>query len=666
MSGILCSIAGATYSAAGRTAKTVTAVGNAQVDTAQSKFGGASYLGDGTNTNKLTVSNFTALGTGDFTLECFFRPNAGGGGNYARLIQFGDNNAGYLTICKETQNPMKIVVVIYTTTFVIPITSTNTFANDTFHHVALVRSSGTFTLYVNGANEGSSGAYTTYDVTGTNCYVGGNLALEDFDGHIDEVRVSNIARYTTTFTPSTTPFTNDTNTLLLIHADGTDAQTVFTDDVGVRSPKGISAIGNAQVDTAQSKFGGASALFDGTGDRLTISSQSDFAFGTGIFTIECWTRVSVTTTGSFWCNRKTATGIGGILYLDTDSKLKIFSNNIVSNPNGSALSTNTWYHIAVVRESNNNLKFYLDGTQYGSTITGFTQDMGTTDMPFYIGNNLLTNYGLNGYIDELRVSNSVRYTTTFTPSTTAFVNDANTLLLLHADGTDASTSFIDDVGVRSPSGISAVGNAQISTAQSKFGGSSILLDGTDDYLVVGQNNNFNFGTTGNFTIEFWIYFTSWTAPREVAVWEGRTGSGNGAELIFLYTATTLGWYVYKSNGTRTSTGVSPPMTANTWQHVALVRNGTNLQIYIDGTARGTPSTTDNFNYSHASYILIGVDEAFNRDGNGYIDEYRVSNIARYTGNFTPSSSAFVNDSNTVLLIHADGTDGLTRFTDDNA
>ena len=108
------------------------------------------------------------------------------------------------------------------------------------------------------------------------------------------------------------------------------------------------------------------------------------------------------------------------------------------------------------------------------------------------------------------------------------------------------------------------------------------------------------------------------------------------------------------------------MTANTWQHVALVRNGTNLQIYIDGTARGTPSTTDNLNYSHASYILIGVDEAFNRDGNGYIDEYRVSNIARYTGNFTPSGSAFVNDSNTVLLIHADGTNGLTRFTDDNA
>jgi hypothetical protein len=54
---------------------------------------------------------------------------------------------------------------------------------------------------------------------------------------------------------------------------------------------------------------------------------------------------------------------------------------------------------------------------------------------------------MNGHMDEIRVSNSARYTTTFTPSTTPFVNDANTLLLLHMDGTDASTVFFDDNGI---------------------------------------------------------------------------------------------------------------------------------------------------------------------------------------------------------------------------
>ncbi len=433
-----------------------------------------------------------------------------------------------------------------------------------------------------------------------------------------------------------------------------------------RTAKTVTAVGNAQVDTAQSKFGGASALFDGTSDYLTVSAGG-FNVGTGDITIEFFVRHNAINDQQVYCDFRTGTNNHFIFYVRSDNKLELFDGGSTYT-SVVTMAANTWYHLAISR-SGTSLKVYRDGTEVMSATN--TRNL-SDNSSIAIGSSYegFSTNSVNGWMDEIRVSNTARYTAGFTPTTTAFTNDANTLLLIHADGTDASTTFTDDVGVRSPAGISAIGNAQISTAQSKFGGSSILLDGTDDYLVVGQNNNFNFGTTGNFTIEFWIYFTTWTAPREVAVWEGRTGAGNGAELIFLYTATTLGWYVYKNSGTRTSTGVASGgtnfMTANTWQHVALVRNGTNLQIYIDGTARGTPSTTDNLNYSHASYILIGVDEAFNRDGNGYIDEYRVSNIARYTGNFTPSGSAFVNDSNTVLLIHADGTNGLTRFTDDNA
>ena len=433
-----------------------------------------------------------------------------------------------------------------------------------------------------------------------------------------------------------------------------------------RTARTVTTVGNAQVSTAQSKFGGASALFDGTGDYLNISPFTNIAPGTSDFTFEAWIRLP---------NDNVDYGIFGhdgfngdfMIRRVNDGTVRLGRDDVAWDLTSSAVTiANTWAHIAVCRTSTT-AKIFVNGTQVASASN--SQNYVLTNV-FRIGSG--ANMGasdFNGYMDEIRISNIGRYTANFTPSTTPFTNDVNTLLLLHCNNINGGTTFVDDIGTnlipRTPSTITASGNAKISTAQSKFGGSSILLDGTDDYLTIAQTDNFNFGTTGNFTIEFWIYFTSWTAPREVSVWEGRTPSGsNGSELIFLYTATTLGWYVYKNSGTRTSTGV-PYMTANTWQHVALVRNGTNLQIYIDGTARGTPSTTDSFNYSHASHILIGVDTDINRDGNGYIDEYRVSNVARYTGNFTPSGSAFVNDSNTVLLIHADGTNNATTFTDDN-
>jgi hypothetical protein len=79
-------------------------------------------------------------------------------------------------------------------------------------------------------------------------------------------------------------------------------------------------------------------------------------------------------------------------------------------------------------------------------------------------------------------------------------NFANVSLLLYGNGINGSTSIIDSSP--SPKTVTAFGNAQISTAQSKFGGSSIAFDGTGDYLTVPDNDNFALGN-GNFTIECW-------------------------------------------------------------------------------------------------------------------------------------------------------------------
>ena len=100
----------------------------------------------------------------------------------------------------------------------------------------MVRSGSTLTAYVDGTSVGSATWTNTTD-SSTNYvgYSGGLGGTTYYNGHIDEVRISNTARYTSGFTPSTTPFQNDANTLLLLHMDGTDGGTDFVEDNGKES-----------------------------------------------------------------------------------------------------------------------------------------------------------------------------------------------------------------------------------------------------------------------------------------------------------------------------------------------------------------------------------------------------------------------------------------------
>jgi hypothetical protein len=330
------------------------------------------------------------------------------------------------------------------------------FTTGAWYHIALVNNAGTAQMYVGGTATGSTTALSgSFGNTTTNMWIGAGAGAYSLNGWLDEVRISNTARYTSGFTPSTSTFTNDTNTLLLIHADGTDASTVFTDDNGTgRSRKGISAIGNAQVDTAQSKFGGASALFDGSGDYLQLANSSDYNFGSSNFTIEGWVRATnftsypsimgMATPGSTdgW---NLQFGIDGILYIEFRNS----ANTAVTTVAGTtAFSTATWSHFAFVRSSNT-LYTFKDGNLAESV--SVTWPITTSTANLIIGDGFgipsttwAAAQDFNGYLDEIRISNTARYTANFTPSATPFTNDANTLLLIHADGTDASTVFTDD------------------------------------------------------------------------------------------------------------------------------------------------------------------------------------------------------------------------------
>jgi hypothetical protein len=206
----------------------------------------------------------------------------------------------------------------------------------------------------------------------------------------------------------------------LLHFDGADASTTFTDVIG----KTWTANGNAQLDTAQFKYGTASLLLDGTGDYLLGQSSADWAFGTGDFTVEAWVRFnSIAATQSFFSQRNGAGTTGWTLQWSTtgpnlrfltlgDSGIYAFS----WSP-----STNTWYHVEVTR-SGTNLRAFINGTQIGTTQTD-SSNMASSDA-LEIGKvgGLGAQY-VNGWIDDSRITKGVaRHTANFTAPTAAHPN----------------------------------------------------------------------------------------------------------------------------------------------------------------------------------------------------------------------------------------------------
>lgn len=224
----------------------------------------------------------------------------------------------------------------------------------------------------------------------------------------------------------------------------------------------------------------------------------------------------------------------------------------------------------------------------------------------------------------------------------------------------------------------AGGSAQIDTSDKKFGsGSGQFIQATSDWIKAAAHSDWNFGT-GNFTIECW--FNPSYNGFDILFSIGRDSTYRG--LLFGFESVnhypSLWWSNDGANWdiNNTTFASSAPSQAS-WHHVAIVRDGNTIHCYIDGTEQGSGQDISSFNslYFDASNSDLVIGAAENDDGSagsffngaaGDIDEFRLSNIARYTGNFTPSASAFTADANTIVLLHMDGTDGSTTFTDDSA
>jgi hypothetical protein len=202
--------------------------------------------------------------------------------------------------------------------------------------------------------------------------------------------------------------------------------------------------------------------------------------------------------------------------------------------------------------------------------------------------------------------------------------------------------------------LETVGNAQISTTQSKFGGSSMAFDGTGDYLFAPSSQNLNF-RTGDFTIEGWFYLTS-TANAYRTIFYFTHSSGSTFTVRFGdNTSYNSKFQVAIAVGTASDVySVNKSMTdlQNGWHHFAFTRSGTTCRVFIDGTqenvASGTnPTTFSNASFTNSTDINSSLGPEIGRGGTadttflGYIQDLRITRgIARYTASFTAPTAAF--------------------------
>lgn len=251
------------------------------------------------------------------------------------------------------------------------------------------------------------------------------------------------------------------NVSLLLHCNGSDGSTAFTDSSS--NAHSITAAGDAQIDTDQYKWGGASGLFDGTGDWLTCPTHSSLELQTGDFTIECWMRPSAISGYRTIASHDDSSGLGPWnIYIDADGipATLVFSfcssggSNYRIESAGGAVSAGSWYHVAATR-SGNVFRLFLDGALIGTETRAIT--LHSANRPVRIGAYNVASWPIPfaGWIDDFRITKGVaRYTAAFDAPTAEFGDGLSFAALAAASsplGTPAALARTNWIGAHAAS-----------------------------------------------------------------------------------------------------------------------------------------------------------------------------------------------------------------------
>jgi hypothetical protein len=591
--------------------------------------GTGDYLSAGSGTNNVTLS-------GDFCIEAWIYRNANADGTIVGNYNSSPNRGW--SFRSYSSNNLYMYFQIDGGSEIIYTTSSATLQLQQWTHVVWCRSGTNTSVYINGTRVDNR------SLSGTSTGNGG-LSISalsqsrgdiNFNGYISNARVVNGSSVydpsQTSITVPTTPLTAITNTSLLTcqsnrFVDNSSNAFAITrnGDVSVQafSPFNPTAAWSAAT------YGG-SGYFDGSGDYLTVPDNAAFDFGSGDFTISAWVYPQgaggiidqggggASSNRSFEIYMSSASSISNA-YISSDGTYQAGYNLT-----GTTVP-NAWNFIEFTRASGT-LRLFVNGVQQSSVSANVTIFNSTATVA--IGNtsaNAVNPY--TGYISDVRVLKGTGAATSTVP-TAPLTAISNTQLL-----TNFTNAGIYDA--TSKNDLETVGNAQISTAQSKFGGSSMLFDGTGDWLRAPSGPITSL--EGDFTAEGWVYLSSTAAAWPVFT----VGDSNGSTGIELYRATSNGKWRVLSNNTAQIDSTTSTSTGS-WVHLAVTRYSGVVRLFINGINEGsTWSTTGTFSgavYVGAEFYGGSVTVA----ANGYIQDLRITKgIARYTSNFTPPTTAFL-------------------------
>jgi len=596
---------------------------------------GVSFDGDDYLT--IAYSSDFNFGTGSFTVEAFvfLRDLSGIQGIYS--TNTGANPVPKIVMYLDGATP-KLHINALNGSGNLSLNSTTDITVGTWNHIAFVRNSSTWYWFINGtqAGTGSNSTNITFSNVATTIGYGGEGYFTAMNGFISNFRVVNgTALYTSNFTAPTAPLTAVTNTKLL-----TCQSNRFVDNSA--SAHTLTPTGNPAV-TAFGPFltssvysagtNGASSQLGAT-NSVEIATGTWAQLGTGDFTWEYWIYpIAVNNyhlgSGTSGQNLSSTFTLGMsnkqlILYYTADGT----AAHLLATSGTPEYNLNEWHHLAYVRAGNVH-KIYANGILATSeTRSGAMANSTGPTVIGQFGTGGVYGYGAEGiYCDVRLVKGTAVYSgSTYTVPTAPLTAISNTELLLNFKNGQAIDSAAQN-------NLTLQGQAKLSTAQAKFGDSSFVLRGTNtgDY---GKCIIEPFGT-GNFTVECFVRINDKSDNQGFfQIADGWVNSAVKGPALEIRSGR---WRWFYGNGGNAWHGSAGPAANDTWYHVAFVRNGTTSTFYADGTAVLTASDSTDYTWGH---LAIGV----NYDGNyyfgGYIDDFRISRMARYTSNFTPATEPF--------------------------
>jgi hypothetical protein len=519
-------------------------------------------------------------------------------------------------------------------------TGNSTVSLNTWHHVALCRAGTSLQMYLNGVSPASITNSTSLTSTSATLFIGtltGPSTGQYFNGYLSNVRlVKGTAVYTSTFTPSTTPLTAISGTSLLTCQSASTVADASSNAATITKVGTADANELAPFSRVNYLYEG-SGYFDGTGDYVSVPPSPNLLFGTGDFCIEFWVnpRTTSSAVNQIWFvspggaeRNGVAIGMrnGSMWWLFGNGSTWVFERNA-----GTALDINVWSHVAVTR-SGSTARLFVNGVLIDSLADTTNINQGTS---WTIGGYGGVGYYLTGHMANVRVvKGSAVYTSAFTPPTAPLTAIANTSLLVDFD----NAGIYDSIG---RSNLRTLGTAKVSTSTTKWGAASIALDGTANCCVKAipaSDQPFAFGT-GDFTIEMWFNLTSMGTYPALFDWRpASTSIASPCIMVSYGGANKLTYYM----GTATAITGTTNITTGTWYHAALCRASGVTRLFLNGTQEGSNyADTNNYTGPNPTFGALGYDTSLTQYTlNGFLEDIRVSRVARYAAAFTPPTALF--------------------------